>query len=102
MNDTIIILICISISVLLIYMIKNNKEGFGFPFDKLTPVPESPKTDPAYFQPYCSNDLGQPIPCPVPCQDVSPTCQFDYPVPVFGPKKGAYSPSKWCPGPPLC
>ncbi len=102
MDDTIIILICIGVAALVIYMIKSNKEEFGFSFDTLTQKPQSPKIAPPYCQPYCSNDLGQPIPCPVPCQYMCPSCQFDYPVPVFGPKKGAYSPNRWCPGPPVC
>ncbi len=83
-------------------MIRGSKEGFGFPFHSLTQTPQPPNVITSMPAPYCTNNLGQPVPCPVPCQKVCKTCQYDFPVPVFGHEEGAYSPSKWCPGPPLC
>ncbi len=89
--------------ILLIYlMARNGKESFGFPFSKLTQTPQPPRIVHSLPAPYCSNCLGSPVPCPIPCQYVCETCKYDFPVPVFGPDAGAYSPNKWCPGPPLC
>ena len=117
MDNCIIILVCTLLAMLLVYTI-SKKEGFGFPFNTLSRTPQPPNVIFSMPAPYCTNDLGQPIPCPIPCQKVCETCQYDYPVlaaqsaapsptshqlvPVFGIEEGAYSPSKWCPGPPLC
>ena len=99
MNETILILAIIVVAVV---FLTTRTEGFGFPFGSLTRTPMSPTVEPRYSQPYCVDNSGQPVPCKVPCQYSCPSCEYDYPVPVFGPNIGAYSPNKWCPGPPVC
>jgi hypothetical protein len=99
MDDAIIILICIGVSAILICMIRGDTEKFGFPFDT---TPQPSQNLPPTVLPYCTDKLGNPIPCDKPCQCTSPSCQFSFPVPVLSKNMGAYSPSKWCPGPPMC
>ena len=107
-DETSILLVLIVTVLVLLYIptirdwIKSNPEQFGFPFKSLRSTPTAPRIAPKYTQPYCVDQHGQPVPCPVPCQYFSSSCEFDYPVPVFGPDIGAYSPNKWCPGPPVC
>lgn len=79
-----------------------HSEDFGFPFQSLTDTMHKPNVIHSLPAPYCTDSAGYPIKCPVPCQDRCKTCDWDYPVPVMGSKLGAYSPSKWCPGSPLC
>lgn len=99
---TFITLLCIGVIVLLIYSIRK-VEHLGFPFNSLHKLPVV-KQAPCYYQPYCTMEDGQPKPCEVPCVlgSDNPACNFVSPTPVFGVTSGAYSPSKWCPGPPLC
>ena len=76
-------------------------ERFGYPFNNLTNTPQK-QSRLFLAAPYCTNKLGQPVPCPMPCQGRFLTCNWDFPVPVFGVEQGPYTPTKWCPGAPLC
>lgn len=94
-------MICIIIAIIIIVLfVIVPKEGFAF--NTLSKTPQPPKIYYNLPAPYCTNYLGQPVPCPEPCQKSCPTCRYSFPVPVFSAKLGAYSPSKFCPGPPLC
>jgi len=98
---TFIIFLCVAVSVLLLIGI-NNAEKFGFPFHTLHTKPRV-KYAPIWYQGYCSKNTGEPIPCNVPCRcSKNPACKFQHPNPVFGVTSGSHSPSKWCPGAPLC
>ena len=93
-------LLSIIIICLVVYLICSCRENLGFPFNELRTTPEA-VTRPPYHQPYCMNEHGQPVPCPIPCQDISPTCDHSFPVPVFSNKIGSYMPHKWTPGTPM-
>lgn len=95
------IIILIVLALVAVLYVKSTRENLGFPFDKLYQEPRV-NVVPRYSQPYCMDQHGNPIPCSQPCQDWNPACKYDFPVPVLSDKIGAYSPSKWCPGPPVC
>ena len=96
-SDIFILLIVI---VFMIISFLNYREHFSL-FNSIKSFP-STKVAPKYTQPYCIDNSGEPIPCPIPCQYFSESCRYDYPVPVLDPNIGAYSSNKWCPGPPIC
>jgi hypothetical protein len=107
--DTIIILLIIILLTCVLLVVFNNKEHLSLPsnnvftslFNKINRKPILIETPDNYFLPYCTDELGRPVPCPVPCNEYNPACQFNYPVPVLSGDIGAYSPSKWTPGAPL-
>lgn len=90
------VIITIFLLIIIFYTTREN-----FSFDSLHHTPKTRVID-SLPRPYCVDKFRRPTPCPKPCQQVCKTCQYDFPVPVFGPKAGAYSSNVWCPGPPLC
>ena len=113
-NCTFIIPALIVAAIIFVLWLKKSTHAESFtPVDPvLQNLHRTPTTVTEYTlpNPYCANDLGQPVPCRRPCNNllmtgdptvVATTCLWDFPVPVFGPYMGAYTPSKWLPGPPL-
>lgn len=102
MDNSLLLLIVIAVVVVLLVLRHRQTEGLGGPFNTLTSTPQPPRVAPVYRQPYCTNSTGFPVPCKPPCQEDNPACEYDYPVPVLSNEMGAYTPSRFCPGPPLC
>lgn len=53
-----------------------------------------------FSRPWCVNKFNWPVPCP--CPNLDPYTKEIGPVPVLNTSQGAYTPSKFCPGPGLC
>jgi hypothetical protein len=100
-SSAFILFLCIALSLLLIYNIRN-VESLGFPFNTLHNCPVTKEAKP-YYKSFCTDDQRNIVPCDIPCSESNnPACKFAYPVPVLGVSSGSSSPSVWCPGPPLC
>jgi hypothetical protein len=99
MEQALLLLAGLFIIVIVCYCL-TRKEGFSI-FKNLRSKPTT-RIQPPYTNPWCTNELGHPIPCPGGCQYTCPSCMWDWPVPVLGANLGANSPNKWCPGPPIC
>jgi hypothetical protein len=107
--SNIVIMLVLLLVLFLIFVLLSQKENLSLPtgdvftdiFNKIYNTPKISKQQDWYYLPYCTDKLGRPVPCNIPCSEFNPACKFKYPVPVFSGNIGAYSPNIWSPGAPV-